>query len=56
MYSESLFQHKINMLAKKNMYNIYIYKNNKKTFSMKLKENVGMSKPKKQANKVGNLT
>ena len=34
----------------------YIYKNNKKTFSIKMKEDVGMSKPKKHANKVGKLT
>ena len=31
-------------------------KNNKKTFSIKMKEDVGMSKPKKHANKVGKLT
>ena len=31
-------------------------KNNKKTFSIKMKEDVGMSKPKKHANKVGRLT
>ena len=30
-------------------------KNNKKTFSIKMKEDVGMSKPKKHANKVGRL-
>ena len=34
----------------------YIYKNNKKTFSIKMKEDVGMSKPKKHADKVGKLT
>ena len=31
-------------------------KNNKKTFSIKMKEHVGTSKPKKHANKVGRLT
>ena len=31
-------------------------KNNKKTFSMKVKEDVWMSKPKKHVNKVGRLT
>ena len=31
-------------------------KNNKKTFSIKMKEDVGMSKPKMHANKVGKLT
>ena len=31
-------------------------KNNKKTFSIKMKEDVVMSKPKKHANKVGRLT
>ena len=30
----------------------YIHKIHKKIFSMKMKENVGMSKPKKYANKV----
>ena len=30
-------------------------KNNKKTFSIKMEEDVGMSKPKKHANKVGRL-
>ena len=30
-------------------------KNNKKTFSIKMKEDVGTSKPKKYANKVGRL-
>ena len=30
--------------------------NNKKTFSIKMKEDVGTSKPKKHANKVGKLT
>ena len=34
----------------------YINKNNKKTFSIKIKEDVGMSNPKKHANKVGKLT
>ena len=32
--------------------NTDIYKNNKKTFPIKMKEDVGMSKPKKHANKV----
>ena len=31
-------------------------KNIKKTFSIKVKEDVGVSKPKKDANKVGRLT
>ena len=31
---------------------IYIYKNNKKTFPIKMKDDVGMSKLKKQANKI----
>ena len=31
-------------------------KNNKKTFSIKMKEDVGTSKPKKHGNKVGRLT
>ena len=31
-------------------------KNNKKTFSIKMKEDVGTSKPKKHAHKVGRLT
>ena len=31
-------------------------KNNKNTFSIKMKEDVGTSKPKKHANKVGRLT
>ena len=30
----------------------YYYKNNKKTFPIKMKEDVGMSKPKKHAKKV----
>ena len=30
--------------------------NKKKTFSIKMKEDVGISKPKKLANKVGRLT
>ena len=32
------------------------YKKNKKTFAIKTKEDVGMSKPKKDGNKVGRLT
>ena len=36
--------------------NSNVNKNNKKTFSIKMKEDVGMSKPKKHANKVGRLT
>ena len=35
---------------------LLLIKNNKKTFSIKMKENVGMSKPKKHANNVGRLT
>ena len=35
---------------------ILYYQNNKKTFSIKMKEDVEMSKPKKHANKVGKLT
>ena len=31
-------------------------KNNKKTISIKVKEDVGMPKPQKHANKVGKLT
>ena len=31
-------------------------KNNKKTFSIKMKEDVGTLKPKKHSNKVGRLT
>ena len=34
----------------------HVIKNNKKTFSIKMKEDVGTSKPKKHANKVGRLT
>ena len=35
---------------------VYICKNDKKTFSIKMKEDVGMSKPKKYVNKVRRLT
>ena len=34
----------------------HLNKNNKKIFSIKVKEDAGMSKPKQQANKVGKLT
>ena len=33
-----------------------VNKNNKKTLSIKMKEDVGMLKPKKHGNKVGRLT
>ena len=45
-------QKNIHTIQKKNNGN----KNNKKTFSIKMKEDVGTSKPKKHANKVGRLT
>ena len=32
---------------------IYIYNNTKKTFSIKVKEEVGMSKPKKRQTRLG---
>ena len=35
---------------------MYVYKNNKKTFSIKMKGDVGTLKPKKHVNKVGRLT
>ena len=34
------------------IYNKHLYKNNKKTFPIKMKEDLGMSKPKKHVNKV----
>ena len=43
------FQKNIHIIQKKNNGN----KNNKKTFSIKIKEDVGMSKPKKHAKEVG---
>ena len=52
---ESSFKH-LYTKQSSDPYSHSINKNNKKNFSIKMKEDVGMSKPQKNANNVGKLT